>query len=214
MFPPMRDRESLYSPLELHTLPIKGQWQGKIAYLDRDGVIIRGFENYVNSPDEVEVLAGAPQAIGDLRRDGFRICIVTNQSPVGRGIWSRENLANIHARVRSEIISVDPDAILDLTLHSPYAPWHNSWARKPNPGMLEAGRQIIEAAESRILLSEGDIKFGDEWKNRPSEVNSVMVGDRNVDMEAAKSFGVRSFKCDPDKGLNEVISEILVRENE
>ena len=214
MFPPMRDRESLYSPLELHTLPIKGQWQGKIAYLDRDGVIIRGFENYVNSPDEVEVLAGAPQAIGDLRRDGFRICIVTNQSPVGRGIWSRENLANIHDRVRSEIISVDPDAILDLTLHSPYAPWHNSWARKPNPGMLEAGRQIIEAAESRILLSEGDIKFGDEWKNRPSEVNSVMVGDRNVVMEAAKSFGVRSFKCDPDKGLNEVISEILVRENE
>ena len=214
MFPPMRDRESLYSPLELHTLPIKGQWQGKIAYLDRDGVIIRGFENYVNSPDEVEVLAGAPQAIGDLRRDGFRICIVTNQSPVGRGIWSRENLANIHDRVRSEIISVDPDAILDLTLHSPYAPWHNSWARKPNPGMLEAGRQIIEAAESRVLLSEGDIKFGDEWKNRPSEVNSVMVGDRNVDMEAAKSFGVRSFKCDPDKGLNEVISEILVREYE
>ena len=214
MFPPMRDRESLYSPLELHTLPIKGQWQGKIAYLDRDGVIIRGFENYVNSPDEVEVLAGAPQAIGDLRRDGFRICIVTNQSPVGRGICSRENLANLHDRVRSEIISVDPDAILDLTLHSPYAPWHNSWARKPNPGMLEAGRQIIEAAESRILLSEGDIKFGDEWKNRPSEVNSVMVGDRNVDMEAAKSFGVRSFKCDPDKGLNEVISEILVRENE
>ena len=214
MFPPMRDRESLYSPLELHTLPIKGQWQGKIAYLDRDGVIIRGFENYVNSPDEVEVLAGAPQAIGDLRRDGFRICIVTNKSPVGRVIWSRENLANIHDRVRSEIISVDPDAILDLTLHSPYAPWHNSWARKPNPGMLEAGRQIIEAAESRVLLSEGDIKFGDEWKNRPSEVNSVMVGDRNVDMEAAKSFGVRSFKCDPDKGLNEVISEILVRENE
>ena len=210
----MYKRQSLYSPLELHTLPIKGQWQGKIAYLDRDGVIIRGFENYVNSPDEVEVLAGAPQAIGDLRRDGFRICIVTNQSPVGRGIWSRENLANIHDRVRSEIISVDPDAILDLTLHSPYAPWHNSWARKPNPGMLEAGRQIIEAAESRILLSEGDIKFGDEWKNRPSEVNSVMVGDRNVDMEAAKSFGVRSFKCDPDKGLNEVISEILVRENE
>ena len=214
MFPPMRDRESLYSPLELHTLPIKGQWQGKIAYLDRDGVIIRGFEDYVNSPDEVEVLSGAPQAIGDLRREGFRICIVTNQSPVGRGIWSRENLANIHDRVRSEIISADSDAILDLTLHSPYAPWHNSWARKPNPGMLEAGRQIIEAAESRTLLSEGDIKFGDEWKNRPSEANSVMVGDRNVDMEAAKSFGVRSFKCDPDKGLNEVISEILVRENE
>ncbi len=214
MFPPMRDRESLYSLLELKNLPIEGEWQGKIAYLDRDGVIIRGFEDYVNSPDEVEILTGAPEAIGDLRREGFRICIVTNQSPVGRGIWSRENLAKIHDRVRSEIISVDRDAILDLTLHSPYAPWHNSWARKPNPGMLEAGRQIIDAAESKTILSEGDIKYGDEWKKRPSEATSVMVGDRDVDMRAAKSFGVRSFKCDPDKGLKEVISKILVRKNE
>lgn len=214
MFPPMRDRESLHSPLKLESLPIEGEWQGKIAYLDRDGVIIRGFEDYVNSPDEVEVLPGAPKAIGDLRRGGFRICIVTNQSPVGRGIWSRENLADIHDRVRSEIFSADRDAILDLTLHSPYAPWHNSWARKPNPGMLEAGRQIIDAAESHKLLSEDDIKFGHEWKDRPSESTSVMVGDRNVDMEAAKSFGVMAFKCDPDKGLKEVISEILVRGNE
>ena len=79
MFPPMRDRESLYTPLELHTLPIKGRWQGKIAYLDRDGVIIRGFEDYVNSPDEVEVLAGAPQAIGDYEeRDLGYVSLLTN----------------------------------------------------------------------------------------------------------------------------------------
>ena len=57
MFPPMRDRESLHSPLELDALPIEGERQGKIAYLDRDGVIIRGFEDYVKSPEEVEVLA-------------------------------------------------------------------------------------------------------------------------------------------------------------
>jgi hypothetical protein len=37
-----------------------------------------------------------------------------------------------------------------------------------------------------------------------------MVGDRNVDMEAAKSHGVRGFRCHPDKGLIDVISEILV----
>ena len=214
MFPPMRDRESLYSPLNLEPLPINGAWQGKVAYLDRDGVIIRGFEDYVNTPDEVEVLRGAPKAIGDLRRQGFRICIVTNQSPIGRGIWSRENLGSIHDRVRSEIISEDEDAVLDLTLHSPYAPWQNSWARKPNPGMLEAGRQIIDAAESQIVLLEGDIKFGEDWKSRPSESTSVMVGDRNVDMEAAKSHGVMSFKCHPDKGLSEVISNILGVENE
>ena len=42
MFPPMRDRESLHSPLHLEPLPSEEPWGGKIAYLDRDGVIIRG----------------------------------------------------------------------------------------------------------------------------------------------------------------------------
>ena len=91
------------------------------------------------------VLENSANSIGELRRNGFRICIVTNQSPIGRGLWSRENLALIHDKMREELLLSDPDAILDLTLHSPYAPWHNSWARKPNPGMLEAGRQIIDA---------------------------------------------------------------------
>ena len=209
MFPPMRDRDPLHAPLPLGPLPYMGEWQGKIAYLDRDGVIIRGFENYVNNPSEVHVLKDAAKSIGDLRRNGFRICIVTNQSPIGRGIWTRDNLALIHDKMREEILTSGDDAILDLTLHSPYAPWHNSWARKPNPGMLEAGRQIIEAALAGNVLKEGDIKYGDDWKDRPSESKSVMVGDRNVDIMAAAAHGVRSFRCDPEIGISEVISEIL-----
>ena len=163
----------------------------------------------MNNPSEVHVLKDAAKSIGDLRRNGFRICIVTNQSPIGRGIWTRDNLALIHDKMREELLTSDDDAILDLTLHSPYAPWHNSWARKPNPGMLEAGRQIIEAALAGNVLKEGDIKYGDDWKDRPSESKSVMVGDRNVDIMAAAAHGVRSFRCDPEIGISEVISEIL-----
>ena len=112
----------------------------------------------MNDTSEVFVLENAANSIGELRRNGFRICIVTNQSPIGRGLWSRENLALIHDKMREELLLSDPDAILDLTLHSPYAPWHNSWARKPNPGMLEAGRQILDAADAGKSLRETDIK--------------------------------------------------------
>ena len=209
MFPPMRDRHSLHFPLNLEPLPCEGPWEGKIAYLDRDGVIIRGFESYVNDPSEVYVLENAASSIGELRRNGFRVCIVTNQSPIGRGIWTRENLALIHQKMKEELLSMDPDAVLDLTLHSPYAPWHNSWARKPNPAMLEAGRQVIDAAEAGKSLHEGDIKFGDNWRDRPSELNSVMVGDRDVDIMAAAAHGVKSYRCDPEIGISEVVSEIL-----
>ena len=40
------------------------------------------------------------------------------------------------------------DAILDLILYSPYTPWSDSYIRKPRPGMLEVGRQIINAGEN------------------------------------------------------------------
>ena len=208
MLPPQRDSGKLTQPLQLHPLPNGIVWGGNIAYLDRDGVIIRGFEDYVNTVDEIEVLPLAASSIGSLRRSGFRVCVVTNQSPIGRGIWPRENLASIHAETRRRLLLEDPDAHLDLILHSPYAPWENSWARKPNPGMLEASRQIMDFAHTDPSLSELKLAFGHEWDNRPSEEGSVMVGDRGVDMKAADSFGVRGIRCDPDEGIGGVIDSI------
>ncbi len=209
MLPPQRDSGKLEQPLDLMPLPDMKAWDGRIAYLDRDGVINRGFEDYVNSVDEVELLPMAAKSIGELRRSGFRVCVVTNQSPVGRGLWSRENLASIHSEIRRLLLIDDKDAHLDLVLHSPYAPWENSWARKPNPGMLEASRQIMNHAHSDSSLSGLTILYGPDWKDRPSEEGSVMVGDRGVDMKASAEFGVIGYRCDPDDGIGGVIESIL-----
>ena len=83
MLPPHRESAELTAPLELLDLPGGKTWDGRIAYLDRDGVINVGSENYVNSPAEVELLPNAGLAIGNLRRAGYRIVVVTNQSPIG-----------------------------------------------------------------------------------------------------------------------------------
>ena len=208
MLSPCRDDSELDSPLVLEPLPGGIQWGGKIAYLDRDGVINLGSENYVNSPEEVIILEGAADSIANLRAAGFRVCVVTNQSPVGRGHWSHEDLFEIHSKLRKMLVSENKDAVLDLLLYSPYAPWEGSWARKPNPGMLEAGRQLIDAAHYEPG-EKVDIKFGEDWENRPEETGSIMVGDRASDMGAARSHGVTGIKCSPEKGLSGVINEIL-----
>ena len=65
-------------------------WNGAIAFLDRDGVLNYGSPNYINSPDELEIIAGAKEAIADLRMLGYRIAITTNQSAIMRGLWGRE----------------------------------------------------------------------------------------------------------------------------
>lgn len=206
LLPPFRDNAELTDPLELLDMPTNA-WDGKIAFLDRDGVINIGSDNYINSPDEVILLPNAGLCIGKLRRNGYRICIVTNQSPVGRGLWDHDNLHKIHQRMIKLLHDEDKDAILDLILYSPYCPWEMAYARKPNPGMLEAGRQIIDNSNSNIKNFK--IFYGDNWKNRPDESNSVMVGDRDVDQIAAENYGIKFLRCNPNIGLFDVIDSIL-----
>ena len=90
--------------------------------------------------------------------------------------------------------------------YSPYAPWEGAWARKPNPGMLEAARQIISASEKNIEIK---LRFDNDWHDHHDESKSIMVGDRDVDMGAAFNFGVKGIRCNPEIGIYDVISEIL-----
>ena len=84
---PGRHKSAIDAPVER----LEG-WDGSIAYLDRDGVLNVGREDYVKSVDEVVMLPGAGHAVAALREAGFRIVIVTNQSPVNRGMFSHEDL--------------------------------------------------------------------------------------------------------------------------
>jgi histidinol phosphatase-like enzyme len=75
--------------------------------------------------------------------------------------------------------------------------------------MLEAGRQLMDAASSDPTIEGLELKFGDDWIGRPDESDSVMVGDRDVDMSAAVRYGVRGLLCDGDAGLSSVVDSIL-----
>ena len=189
-------------------MPEGTSWNRSIAFLDRDGVINLGSENYINSPDEVVLLPDSGKSIGKLRRSGFRVCVVTNQSPIGRGLWTSQNLANIHKRLQEMVLEEDADAYFDLILHSPFAPWEGAWARKPFPGMLEAGRQLIDRASVDPSLSDFELSYGDDWTDRPDDSSSFMVGDRQVDIIAATRFGIKSYLCNPEVGLSGVMEEI------
>ena len=205
---PHRHRNDLPAPLELIQLPESINWDGRIAYLDRDGVINLGSKSYVNDIDEVIILPEAGRCIGDLRRAGFRICICTNQSPIDRGWWDHERLAKIHDHIQELLHEEDSDAIMDLILYSPYHPHTNAYARKGNPGMLEAGRQILESASKNMCLNKSDFTYDSSYVPF-DESTSVMVGDRGVDMIAAGNHNVRGILVDGNIGILDAIDEIL-----
>lgn len=205
---PHRHRSHLLDSLDLHPLPSKTPWSGKIAYLDRDGVLNLGSKYYINDTNEVIILPEAGKCVGMLRRAGFRICICTNQSPIDRGWWDHSRLAKIHDYIQGKLLEEDDDAILDLILYSPYHPISNSFARKGSPGMLQAGRQILEAAQNNLSLNKSNFKYADEYE-KYDESESVMVGDRTVDMEAATNHSVRGIHVNGKIGILDGINEIL-----
>ena len=77
----------------------------RAVFLDRDGTLIQERE-YLSSPDQVAVFPGVGQALRALRQAGFRLFIVSNQSGVGRGLFTLEDVACVHARLEAELATL------------------------------------------------------------------------------------------------------------
>ena len=141
-------------------------------FLDRDGTI-NVDTGYVRSTDEVVLLPGAATAIGELKRAGFTVVVVSNQSVVGRGWASIEDVEEVNNRLVELLLEEDPDASLDLILFAPDHPDKASDRRKPGTGMLRDVRQY--------------------WQFDPD--SSWMIGDRLADMEFGQNAGLADDHC-------------------
>ena len=73
-------------------------------FLDRDGVINKKLENdYVKSWDEFEFLPGVLKSIQHFSQIFGKIVVVTNQQGIGKGLYTHEDLQNIHHKMIMEI---------------------------------------------------------------------------------------------------------------
>lgn len=70
----------------------------RFVLLDRDGTINEEI-GYVLRPDELRLIPGAGEALRELRGLGLGLVVLTNQSPIGRGMLTVAELEEIHARL-------------------------------------------------------------------------------------------------------------------
>lgn len=143
----------------------------KAVFLDRDDTIVDD-PGYISHPDQVKLLSGAAQALRNMRKLGYKLIVVSNQSAVARGMITEKDLTEIHRRLKR--LLADQDVYLDGIYYCPYHPEgvvaeysKESEFRKPNPGML------LQAAQ------EMDIDLESSW----------MIGDSYRDVEAGKKVG-------------------------
>ena len=201
-------------------LPDSAPLHGGIAFLDRDGVLNIGSSEYINNPGEFEPLADAPKAVAMLRRAGYRICVVTNQSPISRGLWDEHQLHEIHNHMREVFLEQDSDSHFDMILACPHRHRDRCMCRKPMPGMLRFGERVIrdhsicEEGESIAELLSDDGRV-DWWGKKPVSSNSFdcIVGDRGSDMGAGWAQGLRLFQVHDTTGIFPVVGRILDSKN-
>ena len=163
-------------------LAVSGVDLRRAVFLDRDGVI-NVDHGYVSSWDQFEFLPGVPAALWQLQSAGFVLVVVSNQSGIGRGLYTEDDLAVLNRRIHRYLLD-DYGVDIAQFYHCPHHPteallkWrHLCHCRKPAPGM-------IEQACAELHIDPG---------------RSLMVGDKVSDMEAGQAAGVgRLFRIAPE----------------
>lgn len=139
----------------------------RLVILDRDGVINRESAEFVKSAAEWEPLPGSMEALGLLSKAGFTVAIATNQSGLGRGLFRRRDLYNMHRKLRR--LAAAHGGAIDRIVYCPHLPEDGCNCRKPKPGLL--------------LRLAGH--YGIPLENVP------VVGDSLRDLEAAMAAGAK-----------------------
>ena len=139
----------------------------RLILLDRDGVINQDSKDYIKNAEEWAPIKGSLEAIGYWQRRGIEFAVCTNQSGLGRGLFSKDDLFNMHAKCNSILKSLGGKPL--RFFFCPHTPENNCSCRKPKALLLELA---IEALGSK-----------------PS--NTVFVGDSPSDLKAAQAASVQ-----------------------
>ena len=154
----------------------------RACFLDRDGVLIEEV-NYLSTPDQIHIFPEAVRALQLLKKNNYKIIVVTNQAGVARGYFNEDSISKIHneidRRLKPYNLQID---------HYYYCPHHpdgsvekytgNCNCRKPMPGM------ILQAVKDCDL----DIN------------KSFLIGDKISDLLAAENSGCQGILVETGHG--------------
>gem|GEM_PF-852133 len=151
----------------------------KAAFFDRDGTLIKNV-HYLSSLDQIQLIEQAVNFAAVCQEKGYTLFIVTNQSGIARGYFSAQFVERTHAVLYHQLQQRNVE--IKKFYYCPHHPTDSVIpelrtlcnCRKPGPGML-----LTAAHEHGINLQ-----------------NSLMFGDKQIDLEAGEAAGCRAFSID------------------
>lgn len=159
-------------------------------FLDRDGVLNEDV-GFVGTVDRFRWIEGAREAVKLANDKGWYVFIVTNQSGLGRGLYSLADFRALHAHMDADLWRLG--AHIDDLRYCPHHPQDGrgefqkdcGW-RKPAPGMLNDLMRVWPIDKTRSLL----------------------IGDKLSDLEAAARAGIAAERFEGGR-LDALVAKIL-----
>jgi D-glycero-D-manno-heptose 1,7-bisphosphate phosphatase len=163
------------------------------VFFDRDGVL-NVDHGYVARREDFEWVEGAMAAVRSLNQAGFYVFIATNQSGIARGLYAVDDMHELHKFMIEDLARIG--AHIDDIRFCPFHPEGSIAAfrrasdwRKPGPGMI--------------------VDLMQRWPINPER--SVLIGDKEADVEAARAAGVRGLLF-PGGNLEDFVRREVLQE--
>lgn len=159
--------------------------KNKAVFLDRDGVLNQEMGDYVCRIEDFHILDNF-KALKTLQDKGYLLIVATNQGGLAKGWYTEDELAKMHGELRKQYLEYGVE-FTDMF----YCPHHPDFTgecdcRKPKPGLLLRG---IE-----------------KYNIDPSQ--SYFIGDRERDVEAGTSAGVKGILINSDQPISTILDLI------
>lgn len=151
----------------------------RAVLFDRDDTLVFDVPRYNGDPLRVTPIPGARNAVARLREEGFKLGVVSNQSGIGRGMLTVEQVESVNSRVQQLV------GRMDTWRYCPHTALDSCRCRKPGP-------QLIHDAAADLGLSA---------------YQTVVIGDIGSDVLAARAAGAVGILVPSPRTLKEEIRQ-------
>jgi len=142
----------------------------KAIFIDRDGTINRDCP-YCHKREDLYIYEDTVELMKKYQEMGYLIIIVTNQSGIGRGYFTVDEMNDFNNHLFEELEK--RGVHVDALYYCPHKPEDNCPCRKPNTGLVEKA-----VKDFNIDLE-----------------NSIVIGDRDdIDGELARRLKIKFIK--------------------
>jgi D-glycero-D-manno-heptose 1,7-bisphosphate phosphatase len=136
----------------------------KAVFVDRDGTLIEEV-NFLSRTEDLRFFSFTGEAVRLLKENGFLVIVVTNQSGIGRKIFTEAAMHEIH-----EAIQIEVSKKIDAFYFCPHLPDEACACRKPKTEMI------------RRALADFEIDLENSW----------FVGDKAIDVETGRNANLKT----------------------